>query len=606
MKYFTRLRGFVAGGVLTVGVISLVVGVYVHRLKERRLRALFVGPYEVVEEREQRFWPRCVYDLRAYLKGIGRYLPSEAEIPFPAKLRSLELRWVDGATPEQFEAMLREMRVNAVTGATPEEDRLRWRSVYRERVPSRLLRISYPPDGAVFPPNFCEPCVEWDDAVDNLWQVTVGVSGTSFRWSFVTEERRWWFPKEVWKVIREKAVANDGWIQVKGVRRISEYKRAAGVIRASPVVHFRISEDPVDRFIVYRLVYPQFQAQKTPDTFIRDLRSFEVRPFLLARQRYCFSCHTFSSKTGTEGMMSIKMRFMAGRERPSGVGILDMASGKGWKITFPFPHKGFTFMSWDPTGSKLAISANQSFASSTPVIHETQELDYTSSDIAVYDLSQDRVILLPGASSPDYIEIYPAWTPDGKRIVFSRVKAGVSARIVRFDLYVVDYDDGRGGTPVPVEGASLNGRSNYYARFSPDGRWMSFCMADQGSLIEPSSDIYLLPGDLKGPAHRLECNADYAADSWHSWSSNSRWLAFASKRDDGIYARVYLTHIDEEGHASPAIRLPVKDLPLKSFNLPEFLAREPRFKEGDLFEVVRAERKAVTVGEGGSGLTGRE
>ncbi|HID11732.1 MAG TPA: hypothetical protein EYP17_10605, partial [Candidatus Latescibacteria bacterium] len=60
MRHSTRLRGFIAGGVLTVGVISLVVGMYVHRLKERRLWALFVGPYEVVEEREQRFWPRCV------------------------------------------------------------------------------------------------------------------------------------------------------------------------------------------------------------------------------------------------------------------------------------------------------------------------------------------------------------------------------------------------------------------------------------------------------------------------------------------------------------------------------------------------------------------
>ncbi len=594
--HFTPLRMFIVALVFVAGVIAVVLGVkYAHRARERRLQALFAGPCELVESAVQPYYPRCVYDLRAYISGIGEYpaLEAETEVPFPAEARPRDLRWVDGATPEQFEAMIREMRVDAVTGATPGEDRLRWRSVYREPIPSHLLRISYPPDGAVFPPNLCEPCVEWEDAVNNLWQVTVEVPGTSLRRVFVTTQRRWRLPPEVWRIIREKA--HDAWIQVKGV---SQYTKTPGTIQASPVVHFRISEHPVDRYIVYRLVVPQFQARKTPDTFIRDIQSFRVKTFLSAREQYCFSCHAFSSKTATDGMMSIKGRFMAGKERPAGLGIFDIASGKGKAVTFPFTQGGFTYMGWNSKGDKLAISANQSFASLMPIIHETQELEYSSSDIAVYDLSQDRVTLLPGASSPDYIELYPVWTPDGKRILFSRTKAGVSARIMRFDLYVVDYNGGRGGTPVAVPGASHNGKSNYFPRFSPDGKWMCFCMADQGSLVESSSDLYLLPGDLEGPVHRLECNAAYAADSWHSWSSNSRWLAFASKRDDGIYARVYLTQIDQGGHASPGVCLPVKDLPLKSFNVPEFLAHALKFKEHRLFEAVRPRVPPITVQKG--------
>ena len=570
---------------------------YAHNIKERKLHALFAGPPEVSEVSDRTYYPRLVYDVRAYVGDAGTYSSSEEKaMPFPAKSKQYGIEWLEGATREQFEAMRRERRtVDATTGATAGGDRLRWREVYRERIPSRLLRISYPPDGAVFPPHLCEPSIEWEDEVNNLWEVTVGISGISFRWSFVTAQRRWRFPSEIWRTLREQAVEHDAWIQVKGVQRVGRATRASGTIQASPLVHFRFSEYPADDYVVYRLVSPQFQAQKTPDTFIRDLRSFKVKTFLSARRQYCFSCHTFSSKRGTEGMMSIKMRFTAGKEQPSGLGILDMASGKGWKVTFPFPHKGFTYTAWNFRGDKLAVSANQAFSSSRPLIHETQELEYSSSDIAVYDLSQDRVALLPGASSPDDIEIYPTWTPDGRRIVFSRVKAGVSARIMKFDLYVVDYHDGKGGTPVAVEGASHNGRSNYYARYSPDGKWMSFCMADQGSLVESSSDLYLLPGDLRGPAHRLECNAPYAADSWHSWSSNSRWSVFASKRDDGVYARLYLTQIDEEGHASPAVRLPLKEMPLESFTLPEFLAEMPQIEERQLFEMVRAEAPTRTV-----------
>ena len=565
------------------------------RARARKWHALFAGPYEVVsEETERRVYPHWVYDLRAY---VGEVAPSEAEaaIPIPLESRPEQDDWVEGATREQLEAAKRARRkADAVTGATPGEDRVRWRSVYRERIPSGELRISYPPDGAVFPPNLCAPYVEWEDAINDLWQVAVEIPDRSLEWTFVTTQQRWRFPPEVWRVIREHAGAHDAHIQIKGVQRSDRYTSASEVIQASPVVRFRVSEYPVDDYIVYRLVSPQFQIQKTPDMFIRDVQSFEVEPFLSARREYCFNCHTFSSKAGTEGMMSIKMRHVVGTPA-SGLGIFDLTSGVGKKVTLPYPHKGFTFTSWSFSGDKLAISANQAFHSARPIIHETQELDYSWSDIAVYDLHRDRVLLVPGADSPDYIEIYPAWPPDGKRLVFSRAKAGVSARIVQYDLYVVDYNDGKGGTPIALEGASHNNKSNYFARFSPNGKWMCFCMADQGSLIECSSDLYVLPGDLRGPAHPLECNVDYAADSWHCWSSNSRWILFASKRDDGIYARLYLTQIDDEGHASPAVRVPLRKVPLATFNIPEFLANKPRMKERQIFEAIRAEAPTIAL-----------
>jgi len=72
---------------------------------------------------------------------------------------------------------------------------------------------------------------------------------------------------------------------------------------------------------------------------------------------------------------------------------------------------------------------------------------------------------------------------------------------------------------------------------------------------------------------RLEVNSD-RCDSWHSWSSNSRWFVFSSKRDDGLFTRLYISYLDEEGRAHKPFLLPQKDPAfydgyLRVYNVPE-------------------------------------
>lgn len=583
---------------LVLGGIVFVVGMgCVRRVREQRLQALFEGPYEVVSEGSTRTYALgCVYDLRAYERYDRNYLASEGmvERSFRVRAEGEDLEWVDGAGREELEALMRKRRdADGVTGATAVL-RLRSPTVYREAPASHRLRIAYPPDGAVFPPNLCVPCVEWEDEVNEVWQVAVGVEGLPLVWRFVATERRWWFPSKVWRELRKEAGTREAWIQIKGVRR-----DGGGVIHASPRVRFRISRWPVDTAVVYRLVVPPFNPHTTPDTFVRDLRSFETRDFLLGRRKYCFNCHTFSSKMGDRGKVGLQVRCMAGGpyDLPVYFGMYDIGEKRGWKVRLPFSIQMSTFMAWAPDEQRLAFSANQQLVTLAPVVHETQFAGEPTSDIAIYDVGENVAYLLPGASDPEVLELYPRWTPDGASIVFCSARAGAHPAHVRYDLREIPFNEGRGGDSEAVPGASDNGKSNYYPRFSPDGRWFSFCQSDGGSLIKSSSDLYLLPGDLQGAAHRLECNADYAADSWYSWSSNSRWLVFASKRDDGIYARLYLTQIDDEGHASPAVRVPLREVPLASFNIPEFVAQAPRIEEGRLYEAIRVEAPAMAVRE---------
>jgi hypothetical protein len=82
-------------------------------------------------------------------------------------------------------------------------------------------------------------------------------------------------------------------------------------------------------------------------------------------------------------------------------------------------------------------------------------------------------------------------------------------------------------------------------------------------------------------------------DSFHTWSSNGRWLVFSSRRDDGLYTKPYFTHVDAAGQATKPFLLPQEN-PLEfykrrmeSYNLPAFTTGPV---ETDAFDLVRAMR----------------
>ena len=80
---------------------------------------------------------------------------------------------------------------------------------------------------------------------------------------------------------------------------------------------------------------------------------------------------------------------------------------------------------------------------------------------------------------------------------------------------------------------------------------------------------------------------------WHGWSSNGRWIVFSSKRDGGIFTRLYFSFVDSSGVAHKAFLMPQKDPAfydkfIKSYNVPEFADAPIRFSERDLLKVIRA------------------
>ncbi len=578
-----------------------------------RLRALFEGPAETPAEAKRGVYPGIDYDFSAWVARSGdnssadpMHLAAAPEfgdlMGKPAEVSP----WQEGPEPADPHA---EWKVDAATGAT-KVARLRSPTVWREPWPHRALTITSPADNALFPPNITAPYVTWEDSQNNLWRITLRKLETrnpklepqedsssesgAMLWSAVTTERRVRIPDDIWAKVVAAGPNASARIEVRGVNRSCGWWKSRSTIHAAAPVTLLISEDPADNFVVYRLVEPPFINHKTPDMFTRDIRELSPRPFLLGHKQYCFNCHTFSSKSGDTGRVSVQVRYNGKADTlyRTYVAFWDFDRRAGYKAILPFDVQMTTFMAWSPDGMRLATSANQKITAFNPVVHETQSVGQPESDLAVFDTTSGLVCLLPGASEKDVLEIYPSWTPDGKAIVYSSAPAGRHPTATKFDLRIIPYNEGKGGAPRDIPGAAANGRSNFYARFSPDGRWMSFVEADSDSLIKQSSDIYLLPADavLGGkPAapRRLESNAAGAADSWHSWSSNSRWLVFASKRDDGIYTRLYMTHIDAVGHASVAVALPVADADERMcYNIPEFVAHAPAVSEPQLYDSV--------------------
>ena len=102
-----------------------------------------------------------------------------------------------------------------------------------------------------------------------------------------------------------------------------------------------------------------------------------------------------------------------------------------------------------------------------------------------------------------------------------------------------------------------------------------FTVAEYGTfpLFHTECTLYLI--DLKtGQAKALDCIKGDKSDTYHSWSSNSRWFVFASKRGDGQYGKPYFCYIDAEGNLTKPFVLPQKSSKfygynLKSFNVPD-------------------------------------
>jgi hypothetical protein len=130
-------------------------------------------------------------------------------------------------------------------------------------------------------------------------------------------------------------------------------------------------------------------------------------------------------------------------------------------------------------------------------------------------------------------------------------------------------------------------------------------MCDYGTwaVHNPGSDLYIT--DLKVAQEtgkyeyrRLGINSSQS-ESWHSWSSNSRWIVFSSKRQYSVFTRSYISYVDQAGKVCKPLLLPQKnpsfyDSCLETYTIPEFITHPVRVTEKRLDRAIRGSRKIPT------------
>ncbi|RPI12050.1 MAG: tetratricopeptide repeat protein [Lysobacterales bacterium] len=460
------------------------------------------------------------------------------------------------------------------------------------------LEIKYPLDGTLFPPEIVAPTFVWSDATEGVaeWKVLLRYEGEDTVLRHATKEPSWRPTAEEWAEIKRRSTERDAEVAIVGVG-------AREAATSAATVRIRTSTDPVGDSIFYREVPLPFLTAVQDPSRIRwrfgSIDSEDSPPIVLENLPVCGNCHSFSSDGSVLGL-DVDYGNDKGAYAVLPVSK-DMVLDDEKIITWSDYRRDdgeatFGLLSQVSPDGRYVISTvkDRAVFVATPEITFSQLFFPIKGVLAVYDRKNGTFEALPGADDPAYVQSNPTWSPDGKYVVFARAKAYTKPSIAnaktvlldekdvpefverrepfKYDLYRVPFNDGKGGKAEPIEGASHNGMSNYFAKFSPDGKWIVFCKAKDFMLLMPDSELHIVPAE-GGEARRLTANTPLM-NSWHSFSSNGRWLVFSSKAYTP-YTQLFLTHIDAEGNSTPPVVLERFTASDRAANIPEFVPVDP-------------------------------
>ena len=366
-----------------------------------------------------------------------------------------------------------------------------------------------------------------------------------------------------------------------------------------------VSSDSIDPYISYRLISPSYVTYEELTLNQRCLENYDERVMVdnmlcgTEVNGQCVNCHNYQQYNPE------RMQFHARQYQGGTVIAYD---GKLRKINMRNDSiiSAGVYPAWHPWLPLIVYSTNHTSQSfHTRSLNKIEVFD-SASDLIAYDVERNEVTNIERDTTE--FEVFPCWTPDGKAIYYCSAhfefrdtmshdaEVIQRAKEIKYNLYRKSFnpDTYEFGPRELVFRADSLDKSATLPRVSPDGRFLMFTLGNYGVFHSwhHEADLYLMDLSGEGRIRPLQELNSPDTESYHSWSSNGRWVIFSSRRDDGGYTRPFIAHVDADGKGSKPFELPQADPDyhrqfMKSYNIPEFMRGPVEVKPQEFARVLK-------------------
>lgn len=377
------------------------------------------------------------------------------------------------------------------------------------------------------------------------------------------------FKEKKWKQL---VSANQG-----GSLTFSLFTKQEGCWIAWQDFSVQVENSPIDPYLVYRLIEPGYEKWHIVGIYQRSLENFEETPVIRNDMTGygCINCHSFCNGDPEQFLFHM-------RAANNGTYIIREGEIEKLRTKTDRTISNLVYPYWHPSGKYITASVNDTHQFFHAVKDKKMEVFDMESDVVIYDVENQTILSRASLLTKDAFETFPSFSPDGQWLYFCTTPATTMPEKyeqIRYHLCRMAFDENKGILHMPIDTlVHADSVSTSFPRISPDGHFLMYTETAYGQFPIWHKDAEIRMIDLKtGSQMDMSAVNSQDTESYHSWSSNSRWVVISSRRDNGLYTLPYIAYIDEQGKPSKPFLLPQKypdfyDYLLYSYNIPE-LAR---------------------------------